>query len=161
MRNLEQIGKLSRRSFMGGLVGLMTLGLAACGTTSDATTASLASAPIPEGMARVKLNRVNTLLYAGAPATITLNGKTVANIGVGGTTLVDVPVGDNVIAASAWSYPGEFALNLKATPDTLYTIEVSPRAESFGPSTFLGPLGGVIDASINKNAGAFQMRFVE
>ncbi len=41
------------------------------------------------------------------------------------------------------------------------SVEVAPRSASFGPGALLGPLGGAIDASLNENAGAFQIRFVK
>ena len=49
------------------------------------------------------------------------------------------------------------------TPSSIWTynIEEAPRSASFGPGALLGPLGGAIDASLNENAGAFQMRFVK
>jgi hypothetical protein len=99
-------------------------------------------------------------MYAAAPATITLNGKTVASIAAGGSAIVDVPAGQNVLAASAWSYPGQFSVKLNAAPGQKYAMEVSPRTASLAPGMLLGPLGGAIDASVNENAGAFEMRFV-
>ena len=139
---------------------LVTLGLAGCGS-SGTVNAALAGQPIPAGKARLTIRRPSAILYAAAPATITIDGKQVADVGSGGAAIVDIPEGARVVAASAWSYPGAFKVRLTATAGQTYTIEVAPRAASFGPGTLLGPLGGVIDASVNENAGAFQMRFVK
>ena len=124
--------------------------LAACGS-SGVNTQHLANTPMAANQARLKITRTNALLYAGAPTTLTLNGKKVGDLAAGGNMYVDVPAGQNVLAASAWSYPGEFKVRFDAKPGTLYGVEVSPRTASFGPSTLLGPLGGVLDASVNEN----------
>jgi len=138
---------------------VLTLTLAGCGSTGS-ETAALALTPVPEGKARVTITRTSSLMYAGAPATITLNGQTVASIATGGSTIVDVPAGANILAASAWSYPGQFSVKLNAAPGQKYALEVSPRSASLGPGMLLGPIGGAIDASVNENAGAFEMKFV-
>jgi len=130
----------------------------ACATGDPVATAALASKPIPPGNARVSITRQSTILYAAAPATITLNGNKVADIGPGGSALVDVPAGPNVLAVSAWSYPGQFSVKLNAVAGQKYALEVAPRSDSFAPGMLLGPVGGVIDASVNENAGAFEMK---
>jgi len=125
----------------------------------DAGSTSLAAKPIASGHARLKVTRINTILYAGAPATLNLNGKKIADLWAGKTTFVDVPASKNVLSASAWSYPGTFKVGFDTTAGQTYAVEVAPRMALFGPGTLLGPLGGVLDASVNENAGAFQMRF--
>ena len=71
---------------------------AACGSDGQ-EFAALAMTPVPAGKARVTITRPSTIVYAGAPATITLNGAKVADIASGGTGVVDVPAGPNVLAA--------------------------------------------------------------
>ena len=134
--------------------------LSACGSSgpTPGETAALAAAPLPAGKARVTITRVSTLLYAGAPATITLNGQKVADISSGGSAVIDVPAGESVLAASAWSYPGEFKVRLNAVAGQRYALDVAPRSASFGPGTLLGPIGGALDASVNENAGAFELK---
>lgn len=97
-------------------VAALALALAGCASTDAVETAALAKAPIATGKARVTITRVSTLQYAAAPATITLNGQKVASVANGGTAVVDVPAGANVLAASAWSYPGEYKVKLNAEP---------------------------------------------
>jgi hypothetical protein len=134
------------------------LALAGCASADAVDTAALAKTPIAAGKARVTITRVSALQYAAAPATITLNGQKVASVASGDTAIIDVPAGANVLAASAWSYPGEFFVKLNAVPGKNYALEISPRAGSLGPSILLGPIGGMIDAGANENAGAFEMK---
>jgi hypothetical protein len=98
--------------------------------------------------------------YAGAPATVKVNGREVASLWSGSSETVNISPGANAVAVEAWSYPGTWTVNLNAKAGASYAIEVSPREASLGPS-MLGPLGGAVDASANKNSGAFQMRVVQ
>lgn len=99
-------------------------------------------------------------MYSGAPATVKINGEQVANLWAGNSTTVPLAAGANSITVEAFSYPGKWSIDLNTKPGATYAIEISPRGDSLGPSMLLGPLGGVIDASANKNSGAFQMRVV-
>lgn len=58
---------------------------------------------------------------------------------------------------SAWTYPGSFSVKLNAKAGATYNLVVEPRGDSFLPGALLGPIGGAIDASVNENAGAFQL----
>lgn len=152
-------------------VAMTALALGACaGGPSAEETAAMATAPIPSDKARVMIERKGSLLYAAAPATIELNGQKVASVGPGGSAVFDVPSGANVIAASAWSYPGTLPLepraceransadeSLDAKGGETYKIIVELRGASFGPGV-LGPIGGAIDAASNEIAGADEIR---
>jgi len=128
-----------------------------CASSGGIETSALATTPIADGKARVSIKRSSSVQAAGVPATITLNGQKVASIYNGGDVIFDVPAGDNTLAASAWSYPGEYKLKINAVSGQTYNVEVGPRADSLLPSMF-GPIGGMIDAGANENAGAFEMR---
>lgn len=83
------------------------------------------------------------------------------DIAAGGTTYIDVPAGRKAtVAVYSWSYPGKFSLNIKAKPGARYTVEISPREESFVANAVLGIAGAIIDASDSKNSGAFKLRFL-
>ena len=140
------------------LTALAALSLAGCRSTGT-ETAALALTPIPSGKARVTISRPSTLLYAGCPATITLGGLKVADVATGGKAVVDIPAGEAVLAASCWSYSGQFSVKLKAAAGQNYALEVAPRSGSFGPS-LLGPIGAALEASVTENAGAFEMKVV-
>lgn len=142
------------------LMVLAALMLAGCGSGSDLATASLAAGPLAAGKARVTITRPSTIVYAAAPATITLNGQKVADVAVGSSAVIDVPAGPNILAASAWSYPGTFSVKLNARAGATYALTVEPRGDSLLPGALLGPIGGAIDASVNENAGAFQLALV-
>ena len=142
------------------VAALATATLAGCGGGSDLQTASIAAGPLAPGKARVTITRPSSIVYAAAPATITLNGQKVADIAVGSSAVVDVPAGANVLAASAWSYPGSFSVKLDAKAGATYALSVEPRGDSLLPGALLGPIGGAIDASVNENAGAFQLTVV-
>ncbi len=135
------------------VAALAAVALAGCVSGSDPQTVG----PLAAGKARVTINRPSTIVYAAAPATITLNGQKVADIAVGSSAVIDVPAGANVLAASAWSYPGSFSIKLNAKSGANYALTVEPRGDSLLPGALLGPIGGAIDASINENAGAFQL----
>ncbi len=47
-----------------------------------------------------------------------------------------------------------------AAPGQKYPLEVTPRSASLCPGMLLGPIGDAIDASVNENSSAFEMRFV-
>ncbi len=158
------VGARSRGSLRSGAFAIaataLLLVVPGCASNSAVDTAALAQTPIPAGKARVAITRTSDVLYAAAPATITLNGQNVASISTGGTAVVDVPPGNAILAASAWSYPGEYKVTLNAVAGQHYAVVVSPRSASFGPS-LLGPIGGMVDSSANGNAGAFEMRVAE
>ena len=158
---LDSVDTRCRGSLRSGTCAIaataLLIGMPGCASTSPAETAALAQTPIPTGKARVPITRTSDVLYAAAPATITLNGQTVASIATGGTAIVDVPPGNAVLAASAWSYPGEYKVTLNAVAGQNYALVVAPRSASFGPS-LLGPVGGMMDTGANGNAGAFEMR---
>lgn len=116
------------------LVALSMTALAGCGGGSDLQTASIAAGPLTAGKARVTIRRPTTIVYAAAPAAITLNGQQVADIAVGSSAVIDVPTGAVVLAASAWSYPGSFSIKLNAKPGATYALIVEPRGDSFCPA---------------------------
>lgn len=135
------------------------------GTSAPAPAAQAQSAapkpsgPAPSGQTRLTLTRVEGVLYAGAPATVKVNGQKVADLWAGKSETVDIPLGNNAVTVEAWSYPGTWTVNLDAKKGKAYAIEVSPRGDSYAPSLF-GPLGAAMEGAGTKNAGAFQMRVV-
>jgi hypothetical protein len=123
--------------------------------------AELATRPVPPNKARLTITRTEEVLAMAVPATIEINGKKAADLGNGASTIIDIAPGANVISVSHWSWPGTFSVKLAAKPGQRYAVEVSTRSASLLPGVMLGPVGGIIDASVNENAGAFQLRFVD
>ena len=91
---------------------------------------------------------------------MTIDGREVASLGVGGSTVLDVPAGARKIAVDSWSHPNAYTLNLPAKPGMLYTLEISVRSEAFVAGMF-GLVGMMVEASANENGGNFQVRIVD
>lgn len=121
----------------------------------------LASSPVPPDKARLTIVRSDELYAMALPAIIEVNGTKAAEVGNGGSTIIDIAPGDNDISVSHWSYPGKYSVKLAAKPGQRYAVKVEPRSESILPGAVLGPVGAIIDASVNENSGAFTLRLVE
>jgi hypothetical protein len=82
------------------------------------------------------------------------------SLGVGGSTVLDVPAGSRKIVVDSWGHPNVYTLNLAAKPGTLYTLEISIRSEAFVAGMF-GLVGMMAEAAANENGGTFQIRVVD
>jgi hypothetical protein len=131
--------------------------LSGCGTTG-AENASLLDKSLPRSHARLLIQREG-IIGAALPARVRIDGREVASVGVGGSTVLDVPAGSRKIVVDSWSHPNEYALNLVARPGMLYTLEISIRDEAFAAGMF-GIIGMAVEASANKNGGNFQIKVV-
>ncbi|MBO0763223.1 MAG: hypothetical protein J2P50_01320 [Hyphomicrobiaceae bacterium] len=100
------------------------------------------------------------MLGAAVPARVTIDGREVASLGVGGSTVLDVPAGSRTIVVDSWSHPNAYKLTLSAKPGTFYTLEVSLRSEAVVAGMF-GLVGMMVEASSNENGGNFQIRVVD
>ena len=132
--------------------------LSGCGTTT-AENVALADKVLPRSHARLKIYREG-MIGAALPARVMIDGREVASLGVGGSTVLDVPAGSHKIGVDSWSHPNAYALNLTAKPGMLYTLEISIRSEAFVAGMF-GLVGMMVEASANENGGNFQIRLVE
>ncbi|MDX2264530.1 MAG: hypothetical protein NW215_06135 [Hyphomicrobiales bacterium] len=133
---------------------------AACGNTS-AENAELAKQPLAGGSARIKIYRTEDLIAAGGGARIKLNGKQIADMGIGGSLLKDVPAGSHQIVVDHWGHPNVYAITLKAKPGMFYTLEVSPRVEAAIAGGLFGLAGGLVEAAVNENGGPYQIKVVD
>jgi hypothetical protein len=132
--------------------------LPGCGTTG-AENASLLEKSLPRSHARLQIHREG-IVGAAVPARILIDGREVASLGVGGSTVLDVPAGSRKIVVDSWSHPNAYTLALAVKPGTLYTLEVSVRSEAFVAGMF-GVVGMVAEAAANENGGTFQIRVVD
>lgn len=132
--------------------------LSGCGTTG-AENASLLDKSLPKSHARLQIHREG-VVGAAVPARILIDGREVASLGVGGSTVLDVPAGSRKIVVDSWSHPNAYTLNLAARAGTLYTLEVSVRSEAFVAGMF-GVVGMIAEASANENGGTFQIRVTD
>ncbi len=131
--------------------------LSGCGTTT-AEHASLMDKSLPRSHARLVIKREG-VLGAALPARIRIDGREVASIGVGGSTVLDVRAGKRKIVVDSWSHPNEYTLNLTAKPGMLYTLKVSIRTEAMVAGMF-GLVGTIAEAAANENGGNFEIRVV-
>lgn len=97
---------------------------------------------------------------AAVPARILIDGREVASLGVGGSTVLDVPAGPRKIVVDSWGHPNVYTLTLAAKPGTLYKLEVSVRSEAMVAGMF-GLVGMMAEAAANENGGTFEIRVVD
>src|SRR5262245_18122487 len=103
---------LNALRFMCAIVVAGTL-LSGCGSTS-AENAALASKPLAASKARLKIFRTDTIVAAAVAARVRVDGREVASLGAGGSTVLDVPAGARKIVVDAWGHPNAYAITLQA-----------------------------------------------
>ena len=131
-----------------------------CGTTSD-ETAAVAKQPLKGGHARLKIYRTNELLAAVPSARVKVDDREVAQLGVGGSIMMDVPAGPREVVVDAFGAITKYTLTVHAQAGKLYVLEVSPRTEPVVAGIMLGLIGQIAEAATNPNGGAFQVRLVD
>jgi hypothetical protein len=134
--------------------------MSGCGTTGD-DNAALAGKALKPSHARLKIQRSNELMAAGPAARVKLDGRQIANLGAGGSTMLDVPTGAHKITVDQEGHPNVYSITLQAKPGMLYTLEVSPRGEAVMAGAMFGLVGMMVEAAVNENGGTFQIRVVE
>ncbi|MGO4682301.1 hypothetical protein [Hyphomicrobium sp. 2TAF46] len=142
-------------------IGIVLIGvtLAGCGSQS-AENAGLANMPLRTSDARLKIYRTDTLESAGDAARVRIDGREVASLGIGGSTMLDVPAGHHKIVVDSVLHPNVYEISLAAKPGAHYALEVSPRSEATVARMF-GVVGMLAESSANQNGGEFQIRVVE
>ena len=138
------------------LAGVLASG---CGTTTD-ENASLAATKLHGSKARIKIYRTQELASSGVAASVKVDGRQIASLGVGGSTLLDVSAGSHKISIEGGMHPNAYAITLQAKPGMLYALEISPRSEAVVAGMF-GLVGMMVEASVNENGGPFQVRVAE
>jgi hypothetical protein len=134
--------------------------LSGCGSTG-AENAALAGKALKPSQARLKIQRSNELMAAGPAARIRLDGREIAFLGVGGSTLLDVSAGVRNITVDQEGHPNVYTMTLKAKAGMFYTLEVSPRSEAVMAGAMFGLVGMMVEAAVNENGGTFQVRVVD
>src|SRR5262245_11649033 len=82
-------------------------------STTGAENAALLDQALRPAHARLHIQREG-IVGAAVPARILIDGREVASIGVGGSTVLDVPAGARKIVVDSWSHPNAYTLNLAA-----------------------------------------------
>jgi uncharacterized protein YceK len=142
------------------LVLLVAAPMSGCGTTTD-ENASLAGKPLKGAQARLKIFRTSEFIAAVPSARVKVDGRQVAELGVGGSTMLDVPAGARTVVVDAVGHPNVYSITLKAKAGMLYTLEISPRTEAAVAGALFGLVGALVEAGVNQNGGTFQVRVVD
>jgi len=100
-------------------------------------------------------------MFMGVQARIYVNDKRVAELWRGESYAGVIQPGKVVLAADAWSTPGNFRAHFNAEADREYTFEVSPRGGHLATLVFFGIVGAAVDASIDENTGPFSIYLKE
>jgi hypothetical protein len=137
------------------VVGMLISG---CGSTG-AENAALARAALKASDARLKIFRAATVIGAAGAARVRVDGREVANLGVGGSTMLDVPAGMHKIVVDSWGHPNVYTITLTAKAGMQYTMEVSLRGEAAVAGMF-GLVGMFAEAAANENGGTYQIQVV-
>lgn len=130
--------------------------LTACGTTGPVNLSTL-NEPIPADKARIVVTRNSSLLYLAAAVNVRSNGTKIASMGRGGSVIHDIPKGQNTLAVSTPTAPGQFVVTFKAEPKKIYNFEVSPRSSNIMGGYGLGLIGDAIHANVSEQSGYFQI----
>jgi hypothetical protein len=141
------------------LIGALASG---CGTKT-AENAALETSSLQASSARLKIYRTSDIIASGPAAVVRIDGREVASLGIGGSTVVDIPAGERKVVVDAFGALGAYTLPLHAKAGTLYTMEISPRSEAVVAGALFGLVGSAIEAATaNENGGAnFQIRIVD
>jgi uncharacterized protein YceK len=134
--------------------------MSGCGTTTD-ENASLAGRPLQGSQARLKIYRTSEFVAAVPSARVKVDGRQVAELGLGGSTMLDIPAGSRTVVVDAVGHPNVYSMTLKAKGGMLYVLEVSPRTEAAVAGALFGLVGALVEAGVNQNGGTFQVRVVD
>jgi hypothetical protein len=126
-----------------------------------AENAALAQKTLQVSEARLKIYRTSNVIAAAGAASVKLDGREIANLGVGGSTMLDIPAGAHKIVVGHWAHPNVYAIALDAKPGMQYTLEVSPRTEAAVAGAAFGMIGMFAEAAANENGGTYEIRVVE
>jgi hypothetical protein len=148
-----------RRFFSVILVSGFAVSLSACGSTI-AENAALADQPLQGANARLKIVRPEAFAGMAVGARVRIDGREVANLGNGGSIILNVAAGAHNIVVDNWSHPNVYTIKLDAKAHTQYSLEVTVRDEAVVAGMF-GAAGALAESAANENGGTFQVRVVD
>lgn len=153
------MGKALHSFIRGGFALALSVTACACGSTI-AENAALADKPLQASTARLKIYRAEGFVGMGAGARVRVDGREVADIGSGGSTIIDVASGSHDIVVDSQGHPNVYTLKLDAKPGMMYSLEVSVREEAAVAGMF-GAVGMLAEAASNENGGTFKVRVAD
>jgi hypothetical protein len=113
--------------------------------------------PLGKGTARIKIVRTHEFVAALRDARIKLDGKQVASLSNGDSTIVEIAPGSHEITSDVWDSPQTSRVRFDAKPATLYVFEVTPNLAGTGIGMF-GAAGAALAGG--QNGGLFPIRAV-
>ncbi len=149
-------------NFVKYLILLSVLLLPACSSVPHVDDTAQLNKALASSQARLKIYRpgeYSAPIEAGAR--VKIDGREVANLDTGASTILDLPAGKHQIVVDHWSHPNVYKLDLVTKPGHLYRLEITPREEAAVAGALLGMTGVLIEAAANENGGTFQIRLVE
>jgi hypothetical protein len=138
---------------------ILGVGLSGC-AQGIAENAGLASKPLAKSQTRLKIFRADAYVAGAVGARVKIDGRQIAEIDNGGSTILDLAAGKHEIEVDTWQHPNVYKLNLDAKPGTMYVLEITPREEAVAAGMF-GLVGMLAEAAVNENGGTWSIRVVE
>ena len=149
-----------QRHWIACAILLAVLPVAGCGNMG-AENVALAATALKASDARLKIYRTSNLVASVGAASVKVDGREVASLGVGGSTMLDVPAGSHKVVVGHWGHPNVYSITLDAKPGMLYTLEVSPRMEAAVAGVAFGLVGFAAEAAANQNGGTYEVQVVD
>ncbi len=120
----------------------------------------LTTGALQDSDARLKIFRESVTLGLLVDVRVKVDGREVAAVGAGASTLLDVPAGTHRISVHQWGHPNEYTITLDAKPGMLYALEITPRTEAVVAGMF-GLVGMLAEAAANENGGSYKIDVVD
>lgn len=136
------------------ILALAVAGCAASGTQSGPTASA---AEIPAGTASLTVNRSNDLGYFLGKATLTLDGASIAELGVGQNYVRPIKPGTHIISVWAPWETGRYSARFTAEEGKQYRFVVSPNHARAAAGALGGLVGSAIYDRTNENSGPFKI----
>ena len=131
-------------------VALLLLALGACSSNPDVAAVA---PPIPSGKAQLTINRTSGFAGALTKANVHVNGQRLSEFGKEDGYTTFISPGRTVVAASASSPPGQFAIAFNAIAGKVYRLQITARPEGYLPADASGPF----PYELVENEGAFKI----
>lgn len=135
---------------------MVLLALAGCSSSTVETPANLAPA-IPAGKAQLTINRSTGVTGAFAKAMVDINGQRLGDFGKEDGYTTFVSPGRTMVAVSAATPPGRYAISFNTAAGKIYRLQITARPDGYAPEQMSGPFA----YELVENDGAFKIAPVE
>lgn len=93
-----------------------------------------------------------------ADARIAIDGKQVASLGNGDTSVYTLPAGQHRISVDHWGHPGTSTLDLTVKPSMVYELAVEVRGDAAAAGIAFGVIGAAVESAASNDAGYWSIR---